>query len=108
MADLPWQMFGENMLKNQKIVLELRRLCTVDDTPKNTESYFIGQTLKYLLKNTNVKTIIAYADPEYGHTGTIYKASNFELIGKTAKGKIIIYNGKNIMINLLEPNIKVN
>lgn len=85
-----WRKYAEK----PEEVLELRRLCTVDDAPKNTESYFIGQTLKYLLKNTNVKTIISYADPEYGHTGTIYKASNFDLIGKTAKGKIIIYNGK--------------
>ena len=30
---------------------ELRRLVCIDDTPKNTESYFIGQTFKWLKKN---------------------------------------------------------
>ena len=27
-------------------VLELRRLCCIDETPKNTESYFIGHSLR--------------------------------------------------------------
>lgn len=85
-----WKKYGEK----QDDVIELRRLCCIDDTPKNTESYFIGSTLKWLLKNTEIKTVVSYADPEYGHEGIIYKASNFQLIGRTAKGKVIIYNGK--------------
>ena len=36
-------------------VIELRRLCCVDETPKNTESYFIGKTLKWIKKNTEIK-----------------------------------------------------
>lgn len=75
-------------------VIELRRLCCVDQTPKNAESYFIGSTLRWLKKNTNIKIVVSYADPEYGHGGTIYKASNFELVGKTSKGRVILWNGK--------------
>lgn len=75
-------------------VMELRRLCCIDDTPKNTESYFIGKTLRWLKNNTDVMTIISYADLEYGHVGIIYQASNFKLIGKTAPGRIIMFNGK--------------
>lgn len=85
-----WKKYGEK----QEDVIELRRLVTIDDTPKNTESYFIGQTLKWMRDNTDIKTIVSYADPEYGHEGVIYKATNFELIGKTAKGRVIFYNGK--------------
>lgn len=58
-------------------ILELRRLVGVDDTPKNTESYFIGKCLKWLIKNTDKKTIVSYADPSFGHGGGIYKATNF-------------------------------
>ena len=29
-------------------VIELRRLCCIDNTPKNTESYFIGKSLREL------------------------------------------------------------
>lgn len=81
--------------KHEKDVLELRRLCCIDDTPKNTESYFIGQTLKYLRRETNVKTVVSYADTNYGHNGTIYKASNFLHVGMTAPGKIIKLGDRN-------------
>ena len=85
-----WKKYGDK----ERNVVELRRLCCIDDTLKNTESYFIGRTLRWLKQNTQVKVVVSYADPEYGHSGTIYKASNFSLIGKTAIGKVIIHNGK--------------
>lgn len=78
----------------QHEVTELRRLVLIDDTPKNTESYFIGQTLKWLKKNTKIKTVVSYADPNYGHSGIIYKASNFKHVGMSSSGRVIIYNGK--------------
>lgn len=85
-----WRKYGEK----KEDVMELRRLVCIDDTPKNTESYFIGQTLKWLIKNTEIKTIVSYADPEYGHEGIIYQASNFKKDGKTSKGKVIMYKEK--------------
>ncbi len=75
-------------------LIELRRLCCIDDTPKNTESYFIGYTLRWLQKNTEIKKVISYADETYNHQGTIYKASNFKHIGMTNKVKVIVYNNK--------------
>jgi|SRR5688572_31149138 len=74
-------------------IIELKRLCCIDSTPKNTESYFIGKTLRWLNKNTNIKTVISYADSNFGHEGTIYKASNFAYKGMTRGGKVILYNG---------------
>ncbi|QEG13500.1 putative DNA modification protein [Bacillus phage vB_BspS_SplendidRed] len=85
-----WKKYGES----KDDVIELRRLCCIDETPKNTESYFIGQTIRWLKKNTDIKVIVSYADPEYNHTGVIYKATNFKHCGFTAKGKVIIHNGK--------------
>lgn len=75
-------------------IIELRRLVCVDDTPKNTESYFIGKTLKWLEKNTSLRFVLSYADQTYGHTGVIYQASNFKLMGQTSPGKVIMWNGK--------------
>lgn len=75
-------------------VVELRRLCCIDDTPKNTESYFIGATLRWFKHNTSVKVIVSYADAHYGHEGTIYKATNFEHVGMTAKSRVINFNGR--------------
>ncbi len=73
---------------------ELRRLVCIDDTPKNTESYFIGQTLKWLKKNTDIEVIVSFADEEEGHTGVIYKATNFNYLGTTSPGRALMVDGK--------------
>ena len=73
---------------------ELRRLCCIDDTPTNTESYFIGQTLKWLRRNTDIEVIISYADLEFGHEGVIYKATNFIHLGKSGGGRVLMVDGK--------------
>ena len=85
-----WKKYAENECD----LTELRRLCCIDDTPKNTESYFIGKTLKWLKKNTNLKRVISYADTTYNHEGVIYKASNFKNHGLTSGGRVIMYQGK--------------
>lgn len=85
-----WKKYGNS----DKEVIELRRLVLVDDTKRNAESYFIGRTLRWLKQHTNIKIVVSYADPEYGHSGVIYKASNFKLVGQSSKGKVIIWNGK--------------
>jgi hypothetical protein len=85
-----WKRFSND----ESLVIELRRLCCIDDTPKNTESYFIGATLRWLKNNTLIKKVVSYADIEHGHSGTIYKASNFRLEGKRPGAKVILFNGK--------------
>ena len=75
-------------------ITELRRLVCIDDTPKNTESYFIGAMLRWLKKNTTLRLVVSYSDLEYGHGGTIYKASNFKCLGMSAGAKVIMYQGK--------------
>ena len=80
-----WKKYGET----EHDVIELRRLCCIDDTPKNTESYFIGKTLRWLRNNTDHLTVVSYADTHHGHSGTIYKAANFTHVGMTPAGRII-------------------
>lgn len=79
---------------NPSDIIELRRLACVDETPKNSESFFIGKSLKLLKKEWNGKIVISYADKEYGHSGVIYKATNFELIKEIPGARIIIYKDK--------------
>lgn len=81
-----WRKYGSS----PEEVQELRRLATLDETPTNTESFFIAKTLRWLRKNVKeLKTVVSYADPYYNHEGVIYQASNFEYVGKTAKGRFI-------------------
>ena len=80
-----WKKYADNPTD----VIELRRLACIDLTPKNTESYFIGKTLRWLKRHTDYKLVVSYADPFHGHEGVIYKASNFTHQGFTSKGKMI-------------------
>lgn len=85
-----WRPFGES----EEEVIELRRLCCIDDTPHNTESYFISRCMRWLENNTKHKVVVSYADAEYGHIGTIYRASNFSYHGFKSGAKVIKWNGK--------------
>lgn len=62
--------------------------------PKNSESRVIGAIIRDVRKNTNWKLLISYADPRYGHIGTIYKATGWLYFGMTAPAPFIIVNGK--------------
>ena len=79
---------------NPSKCMELRRLVCIDDTPTNTESYFIGQTFKWLKQNTDIEVIVSFADQHYGHSGVIYKATNFEYLGETAPARVLMVDGK--------------
>ena len=84
----------ENNSINPDRCMELRRLVCIDDTPKNTESYFIGKTLRWLKQNTDVEVVVSFADQHYGHVGTIYKATNFEYFGETSPARVLMVDGK--------------
>lgn len=77
-----WKKFSNK----EEHVLELRRLVLIDDAGKNSESRVIGHCLKWLKKNCpQIHVVVSYADPNYGHEGVIYKASNFKYIGLSGK-----------------------
>jgi tRNA-dihydrouridine synthase len=85
---------AKKYVSDPKHFTELRRLCCIDDTPKNVESFFIGQCLRWLQKNTTLKVVASYADLEHNHVGTIYKASNFKQVGMTPRVNLVVWNGK--------------
>jgi hypothetical protein len=77
----------------RKNVIEITRLWIKDDTPKNTESYFISNTIKLIDKDI----IIAFADPEFEHVGIIYQASNFIYTERSKRGgRVIAIKGNKI------------
>jgi len=85
---------GENNHKNYR---ELTRLVLLDEVPKNSESAFIGWSLAWLKKNTDLIGVISYADPLFGHTGGIYQATNWIYTGKQeAAGPRLAVNGKEV------------
>lgn len=68
-------------------VLELNRLITNDDLPKNTLSRFLISAVKMLPKP---KIIISFADENFGHRGYIYQATNFIYTGMSSNTKQLI------------------
>ena len=62
-------------------VAELTRLWIRDGTPKNVESYLIGNTLKLIDK----EIVVSYAEVEQGHLGIVYQATNWIYTGLSAK-----------------------
>ena len=62
-------------------VLELTRLWVEDGTPKNVESFLIGNTIKLVDK----EIIVSYAEINQGHIGIVYQATNWIYTGLSAK-----------------------
>lgn len=67
-------------------VTELHRLVILDETPKNTESWFISKALKGLSSyRPNLWAVLSFADESEGHRGTIYQATNALYLGETGR-----------------------
>jgi len=62
-------------------VIELTRLWIEDGTPRNSESFLIGNTLSKVDK----EIVVSYAEIEQGHLGIVYQATNWIYTGLSAK-----------------------
>ena len=52
-------------------------------------------------KHTDWEFVISYADGEQGHTGVIYRATNFDYLGLTQPGKTLMVDGERFHIRTL-------
>jgi len=69
-------------------VWELARLYLLQDLPRNSETWFIAKAIEHVKQcHREVGCLVSYADPEAGHAGTIYKASNWIYDGMTGDGR---------------------
>lgn len=74
-------------VKNGEYV-ELTRLWLEDSLGRNSESYFIGKSLRMLPKE--IRFVVSFSDEKQGHYGYIYQATNFQYLGKNGGGKMLI------------------
>lgn len=73
------------------LTLELNRLITEDNLEKNTLSFFVSRALDMLPKPS---CIVSYSDPNNGHHGYIYQATNWIYVGtSTPKHKYTFADG---------------
>jgi len=67
-----------------KSVLCLTRLAIAPEVPSNGASFLLGASMR-LIDRGRWPCLVTYADEMQGHTGAIYKATNWEYCGMTAK-----------------------
>ena len=84
---------------NSNEVREFDRMWLSDDMPKFSETITISLLHHYLRKvHPEIKHLISYADnsDDVGNVGTIYKAANYKLVGKTKSDLYILESGERV------------
>ena len=83
---------GKCVFNNYKcLTLELNRLVVNDGLPKNSLSQFVSKSLKFLPKPS---CVVSYADPNNGHHGYIYQATNWMYTGVSGtKHRYVLEDG---------------
>ena len=66
---------------NPRGVLALSRFCIAEGVPTNGASFLLGRSMQ-LLDRATWPTLLTYADTLYGHTGAIYRATNWTCLGE--------------------------
>ncbi len=70
-------------------------MCRVEPRLDYQLSRFIAVTTRFIRREYNPQCIVAFADPEHGHEGTVYKASGFTRHGETnAEWHVVDKDGK--------------
>ena len=64
-------------------VLSLTRLVVVPGVPKNACSFLLARSVDAIRREGRFVSLVTYADQRQGHSGGIYKATNWEYVGMT-------------------------
>ena len=67
--------------ENPRGVLALSRLCIAPDVPRNGASFLLGRSMAAIDRSV-WPTFLTYADTREGHTGAIYRATNWTCLGE--------------------------
>lgn len=78
---------------NWQGVLSLTRLAIDPSVPKNGASFLLGKSMA-LIDRQRWPCLVTYADEMQGHTGAIYRATNWEYCGMTVKSPCYFKDGR--------------
>ena len=80
----PTRVAAESVNKQHwKKVLALTRLVIQPNVPANACSFLLARSRKMIVDDSRFVSLVTYADESQGHTGAIYKADNWEYVGRT-------------------------
>jgi hypothetical protein len=78
----PTRVAAESVNKeNWTRVLALTRLAVRPDVPQNGASFLMARSIRLIEQDQKWLSLVTYADDFMGHTGQIYRATNWEYIG---------------------------
>lgn len=66
-----------------KKVLSLSRLVILPDVPNNACSFLLARSINLIWRDKRFVSLVTYADESQSHTGAIYRATNWNYIGRT-------------------------
>jgi hypothetical protein len=74
--------------------LVLSRLFAFASAPPNAVSFTLGRVFAWLKdRKPQVKALLSYLNPNLGFHGTVYKATNWKLLGSEAKSRYLYIGG---------------
>jgi len=79
--------------QNWRGVLALSRLVVVPSVPRNGASFLLGRSMR-LIDRKRWPCLVTYADTWRGHTGAIYKATNWRYVGLTPAYDVWTVDGR--------------
>ena len=68
-------------------VLSLSRLAVSEGEPQNAASLLLGGSMRLVARDERWSTYLTYADTRHGHTGAIYRATNWQYVGAVGGGR---------------------
>jgi hypothetical protein len=80
----PTKVCAQTVHPEWRRVLALSRLAVAPGEPQNAASILIGESVRRIRREGKWKALVTFADESQGHTGTIYRATNWTYIGRTA------------------------
>jgi hypothetical protein len=88
-------LIGETRERFGGDVWELSRLIILDRVPANAESFFIAVTIRHIKQHYGtVNRLVSFADPAHGHTGIVYRASNWTQVAHSSKHLFVYELGR--------------
>ena len=83
----PTRAAAETVADDWQGVLSLSRFAVHPDAPPNAASFLLGGSMR-LIDRGRWPVLLTYADTNQGHSGGIYKATNWECLGEVPAGDV--------------------
>jgi hypothetical protein len=77
----PTRVAAEAVDPDWQRVLTLSRLVIEPGMPTNAASFLLGRSIELIRRDGRYRTLVTYADEAQGHTGAIYRATNWVYTG---------------------------